>query len=249
MKSIFTKYIPVTNTKPARIKAFDSEKRFSVTITGSSKEDHLLAVKKLKDKLNWTGKMICGDSGSVTDGIVCVFEDNEMKVNPILTRKKLKKNPVTDNIFIEFKGSRKAAESQASMRHIPFEVVEEYRDLETDKPRVIGKVPKEKKHSISLWEKSGDVKVINYEKISLNPVKMKKRKNPIDPFTKKRVKRKPIKQKAGGTVSYPEYFHVATSLDKKHWTTVAHFKNKESAKQYAKALAKSQTFNYIKVFK
>lgn len=30
-------------------------------------------------------------------------------------------------------------------------------------------------------------------------------KNPVDPFTKKRVKRKSIKQKAGGTVSYPEY--------------------------------------------
>lgn len=33
-------------------------------------------------------------------------------------------------------------------------------------------------------------------------------KNPVDPFTNKRVKRKSIKQKAGGTVSYPKYKKV-----------------------------------------
>lgn len=84
MRSIFTKYIPPTNVRGSRYKAWDSDNHFKVTLSAddalSSQENHARVAQALKDKAGWKGRMICGDTNV---GIVCIFEENGYKLNPI----------------------------------------------------------------------------------------------------------------------------------------------------------------------
>lgn len=95
MQSIETKYVSPTNTRGAKIKAVSSGGE-SITIPISydldTEQNHAAAAKALKDKLNWKGKMIGGDTKY---GYIFVFEESPLKVNPVrkLPKRKTKTLP------------------------------------------------------------------------------------------------------------------------------------------------------------
>lgn len=64
MQSIFTKYLPATNTKGARIKAQASGSKLSLTRPYDYEADahgnHLLAAQALAKRLNWSGTWVEG---------------------------------------------------------------------------------------------------------------------------------------------------------------------------------------------
>jgi hypothetical protein len=111
--------------------------------------------------------------------------------------KNMKKNPfddfkIPDSHFftVLFHGPKNSAISEAARRKIPFEVLEAYKNLETERFETIGKVSGNDEFALKKWEKTGEVKKVDYQKISLNPVKKKiarafdarkisKRKNPV----------------------------------------------------------------------
>lgn len=76
MQTIITKVLPVTNTKPTRIKA-TSTSGLSVTVSrysfDSMEDAHEAAVRALMGKLNWTGTMV---GGNMKEGMVWVFARN-----------------------------------------------------------------------------------------------------------------------------------------------------------------------------
>lgn len=63
MKSIFTKFLPATTFKGSRIKAWDSDKRFSVTKSYdhscNADRNHMARAQSL----NWDGTWIEGSAG------------------------------------------------------------------------------------------------------------------------------------------------------------------------------------------
>jgi hypothetical protein len=77
MQTILTKYLGATNHKGSRIKATNSGKSKSVTISYdyalSTTDNHRKAAAALKAKLRWPGRMI---GGHTEPGMVWVF-DNE----------------------------------------------------------------------------------------------------------------------------------------------------------------------------
>jgi hypothetical protein len=75
MKAIITKYIPATNTKPSRVKAW-TEGGNSVTIGYNSDNDNpfRVAAEKLCAKMQWPGRLIEGGTGN---GSVFVFAEPE----------------------------------------------------------------------------------------------------------------------------------------------------------------------------
>jgi len=76
MKAIFTKYIPATNTKGSRIKAYDggkNQKTISYDNALNSEELHAKAAIELCKKMNWKGELI---SGGFNNGYVFVFADS-----------------------------------------------------------------------------------------------------------------------------------------------------------------------------
>jgi len=87
MKAIVTKYIPPSATKPSRIKA--KVDKFSLTIEFAKLENelstlsnenstphiervHAEAAIRLAKKLNWEGKLVCGN---IDDAYVFVFAE------------------------------------------------------------------------------------------------------------------------------------------------------------------------------
>ena len=81
MKAILTKYIPATNTKPSRIKAYTSDGNQLTVSYGSCTRDgnsdtafmHMHAAEKLQQKMNWKGKLI---GGGTPTGYAFVFTDS-----------------------------------------------------------------------------------------------------------------------------------------------------------------------------
>jgi hypothetical protein len=77
MKAISTKYIPATNYRCSRVKAFDGDGN-SVTIPYDSDLDRdepfAKAAILLCKKMNWTGTLV---SGGTKDGWVFCFEQSE----------------------------------------------------------------------------------------------------------------------------------------------------------------------------
>ena len=77
MKAISTKYLPATNFRGSRIKAF-TEGGNQITISYphelNAENGHLAAAVALKTKMNWSGKLIGGGTGN---GYVFVFTDSE----------------------------------------------------------------------------------------------------------------------------------------------------------------------------
>lgn len=73
MKAIQTKYLPCTDYKGSRIKAYDGDGN-SITISYphelSGMDAHEKAAKALCTKMNWTGKLI---GGGLNKGYVFVF--------------------------------------------------------------------------------------------------------------------------------------------------------------------------------
>jgi len=75
MQTIKTKYLPATNFKPQRIVATTpSGQRLCKSVDGSygSNEGHVSIAQELKDRLQWKGSMIGGDT---KEGMVFVFVD------------------------------------------------------------------------------------------------------------------------------------------------------------------------------
>ncbi len=74
MKAISTKYLPATNTKGSRIKAYDCDNN-SVTLPMDYRYSgeilHRKAAEALRDKMNWAGELI---GGGTKDGYVFVFK-------------------------------------------------------------------------------------------------------------------------------------------------------------------------------
>lgn len=73
MKAIQTRDIPASNSKPARVKAFDADGN-SVTIARLQHcvidRTHAAAAEALKSKMGWTGTFV---QGSIKGGQVFVF--------------------------------------------------------------------------------------------------------------------------------------------------------------------------------
>lgn len=89
-QSILTKYICPTNTRGARIKAVQSgwsDKREcnSVTIPYPDElnrdEAHVLAARKLADKLGWTGRYVGASLGAWSEFAYCFAIDDETAFN------------------------------------------------------------------------------------------------------------------------------------------------------------------------
>ncbi len=81
MQTILTKYLGVTNHKGSRIKATNSGKSASVTISYdhalNTMENHRKAAAALKAKLRWPGRMI---GGHTEPGMVWVFDNEEAEI-------------------------------------------------------------------------------------------------------------------------------------------------------------------------
>lgn len=64
MQSILTKYLPATNTKPSRIKAWASGGAKSITRSydhdGTTDDAHLKVARELAELLNWSGRFVEG---------------------------------------------------------------------------------------------------------------------------------------------------------------------------------------------
>lgn len=76
MKAIQTKYLPATNTKGSRIRAFDSDGN-SVTVShyhDASRDDaHRRAARALCEKMDWRGRLI---GGHIKDGMAFVWDED-----------------------------------------------------------------------------------------------------------------------------------------------------------------------------
>ena len=78
MKAIETKYIPCTNTRGSRIKAFDLDgNSVSIGYPHELNQDqaHRKAAQALADKMGWKGEML---GGYTKQGCVFVFKDNAL---------------------------------------------------------------------------------------------------------------------------------------------------------------------------
>lgn len=76
MQTISTKFLPATNSRRERVKATTSS-GISLIVGWDyalePKENHLLAVIALKNKLGWRGEMVAGDTNN---GVVAVKSDD-----------------------------------------------------------------------------------------------------------------------------------------------------------------------------
>lgn len=89
-KAITTKYLPYTNTKPSRIKAFDGDGH-SVTIPYDSNEPgasgfciedrHRAAAVKLCEKMDWDHTHLVG--GGTGKGYVWVWDDDGVRAKTL----------------------------------------------------------------------------------------------------------------------------------------------------------------------
>lgn len=74
MKAITVKFIPPTNTRGARLKAYDMDNNFFVIPYPGQSTDREKAYRRaaegLRHKMGWTGKMV---SGGTKEGAVFVF--------------------------------------------------------------------------------------------------------------------------------------------------------------------------------
>jgi len=77
MQSILTKYIPATNMRGSRIKAYTSGKAGSLTLPYdhalNANANHMHAAYELAKKLGWRGQFIEGDLGDKVGGNVYVI--------------------------------------------------------------------------------------------------------------------------------------------------------------------------------
>ena len=75
MRTISTRFLPTTNTKPTRIKATVSEGKQSVTVSYdhgmNAEQNHKAVATALMHKLGWEGRMLGGHTGT---GMVFVFD-------------------------------------------------------------------------------------------------------------------------------------------------------------------------------
>ena len=77
-KAILVKYLPVTNHKPARVKAI-VHKSLSITVSvseyGSNDEAELAAAQSLAENLSWRGKYI---KGTLPNGDTVFVEEDPL---------------------------------------------------------------------------------------------------------------------------------------------------------------------------
>jgi hypothetical protein len=75
MKAISTKYLPCTNYRGTRIKAFDMDGN-SVVVSYdhalSGEDVHRVAAEALRDKMKWKGELV---AGAIKGGYAFVFKE------------------------------------------------------------------------------------------------------------------------------------------------------------------------------
>jgi hypothetical protein len=74
--AIITKFIPASNTKPARVKASANDRSITISydhaLSLSNAENHAVAAQALMQKFGWTGSLVCG---ALEHGYVFVITD------------------------------------------------------------------------------------------------------------------------------------------------------------------------------
>ncbi len=78
MRAIYAKFIPTTETKPARVKAFSGKHSVAVSFHGDHPNDdpYRAAAEALCAKMDWQGKLIGG--GLENGDRVYVFADSNL---------------------------------------------------------------------------------------------------------------------------------------------------------------------------
>jgi hypothetical protein len=76
MKAIITKCLPQTNTKPARIVAFDLDG--NRIVVSADDADHGKAAFLFCQKMRWAGTL---NGGAIKNGMAWVFEDGDYQVD------------------------------------------------------------------------------------------------------------------------------------------------------------------------
>jgi len=234
-----------TNTNGARIKA-TSTGGDSVTVaydySGDAANAHMIAAKKLKDKLGWTGRMA---GGSTKDGYVFVFmSDDALQINPKTRAKKVtaKTNP-------------------AARTRKPFKVVAtKYKGAAQNQVSTV--YSGSKKGSVIVVTKGGahyefTAPELNYEMPKINheileylllekEFRAKKKLGRKSP-----VKSNPTKTRKILTTKKPcktcKNFRVSASNDNKEWHKIADFYIQKNALEYAKAYGQMFRNKFIKV--
>lgn len=80
MKAIFTKYLPATDTKPARIKAY-AEGGSTITISyGFDGNGHPQAALALCRKMGWNGTLVSGGRPDNKGEVFCFLESDHYKI-------------------------------------------------------------------------------------------------------------------------------------------------------------------------
>ncbi len=78
MKAIQTKYLPATNTKPSRVKAYTADQSITISYDDeySQEEAHKKAAVALCNKMGWSTALI---AGSIDNGYVFLFEPKSVQ--------------------------------------------------------------------------------------------------------------------------------------------------------------------------
>lgn len=157
-------------------------------------------------------------------------------------------------IYIEFKGPKKSAISQAAIRNIPFEFMYESKGVDS-KSLTVGRVSYDYLFKVNKWLKTGEVRVIDIES---NP-KLRSKKNPVKKSRKRKFKKiiHALKRKIKKVIKNPKvkketlFFIYAKrggmaglfNRERNSLTTdkadATHYHNKESAKAAVESLRKS----------
>lgn len=81
MKAIETKYIPASNTRPARIKAYaEGVKPLTMSYDGDG-NGHAKAAVALARRMGWTGTLVSGGKADQTGEVFCFVESDHYPIN------------------------------------------------------------------------------------------------------------------------------------------------------------------------
>ncbi len=142
-----------------------------------------LSEKRWRWDLLWRAKI----SQWISDNIYPYANDDHIDTAlKYILKTPLKKNPFDDfkvrgsHFFtVLFHGPKKSAISEATLRKIPFEVLESYKNSETGRFETIGKVSGNSEFALKKWEQTGEVRKVDYQKMSLNPIPKSRDKKPL----------------------------------------------------------------------
>ena len=80
MKAIQTKYLPATNTKPSRVKAF-AEGVKPLTISAGDDNAHAAAAIALAKRMGWTGTLVSGGLPDQSGEVFCFLQSDRFEID------------------------------------------------------------------------------------------------------------------------------------------------------------------------